>query len=166
MSASALFLHREGVLVDPAGAVIAGAAAVVRRMNLAGVPVVVVGNAAPGTDVATARTRLATALGEATLAHDDYATEAEGHVRRLPRPGMLLEAAQALGVDVFASWFITADPAAIAAAGQAGCAGAVLVGEAPEPTGFLGCKLARARDLADAPRVMVPDDGGCWHDHR
>ena len=26
--------------------------------------------------------------------------------------------------------------------------------------------VAEARDLSDAPRVMIPRDGGCWHEHR
>lgn len=164
MAASALFVHRDGVLLDAEGVLIPGAAAVLRRMNLAGVPVVAIGDLALGVDPAAARSALAAALGEAKLARDDYAA-ADEPARRLPRPGMLLEAASALGVDVFASWLVTADPAVVKTAGQAGCAGAVLVGDAPEPTGFLGVKLVRARDLADAPRVMIPDEGGCWHEH-
>lgn len=167
MSASAMFVHREGVLLGADGELLPGAAAVVRRMNLAGVPVVALGNLDPtlAESVPERQTALAAALGEAELARDEYAIEDAGHVRRLPRPGMLLEACAELGVDLFASWFITADPEALKAAGQAGCAGAVLVGDAGDAPKLLGLRVMRARDLADAPRVMVPEDGGCWHEH-
>ncbi|MDA3963255.1 MAG: hypothetical protein PF961_20920, partial [Planctomycetota bacterium] len=103
---------------------------------------------------------------DAVLAADLAADEAAPAARRLPRPGMLLEAARDLGLDLVTSWFITADPALLKAAGQAACTGAVLIGADAPPAPILGLKIVAARDLADAPRVMVPDKGGCWHDHR
>ncbi len=80
-----------------------------------------------------------------------------------PRPGLILRAAREAGVDLARSWLIgvTADEAR--AAGQAGLAGCVLIGDAPAPTEDLGLVVARARDFADAPRVMIPKGGGCWH---
>jgi len=80
-----------------------------------------------------------------------------------PRPGLILRAAREAGVDLARSWLIgvTADEAR--AAGQAGLAGCVLIGDAPGPTEDVGLVVARARDLADAPRVMIPRGGGCWH---
>jgi len=80
-----------------------------------------------------------------------------------PRPGLILRAAREAGVDLARSWLIgvTADEAR--AAGQAGLAGCVLIGDAPGPTVDVGLVVARARDFADAPRVMIPRGGGCWH---
>lgn len=80
-----------------------------------------------------------------------------------PRPGLILRAARDVGIDLVRSWLVgtTADEAR--AAGQAGLAGCVLIGEAPGPEEDLGIVVARARDLADAPRVMIPRGGGCWH---
>lgn len=82
---------------------------------------------------------------------------------RPPRPGLILRAAQEVGIDLARSWLVgtTADEAR--AAGQAGLAGCVLIGDAPEPNDDLGIVVARAKDLADAPRVMIPRSGGCWH---
>ena len=60
---------------------------------------------------------------------------------------------------------VATSEAGITAAEQAGCYGVVLLGDVPEPAGFSAIRMKRARDLADAPRVMVPDEGGCWHDH-
>lgn len=81
-----------------------------------------------------------------------------------PRPGLILRAAREAQVDLARSWLVgtTADDAR--AAGQAGLAGCVLIGDAPGPEEDLGIVVARARDLADAPRVMIPRGGGCWHD--
>jgi hypothetical protein len=60
------------------------------------------------------------------------------------------------------AWLATRDPAWIAAAGTAGLVGVVLVGVPvpPEPASLV---VAGADDLLDAPRVMVPPGGGCWH---
>lgn len=85
---------------------------------------------------------------------------------RKPRPGMLLAAARELDLDLPSSWLIGTDHADAYAAAQAGCAGAVLVEGVEPPTEDLGIVVATARDLADAPRVMIPRAGGCWHDHR
>lgn len=84
---------------------------------------------------------------------------------RKPRPGMLLAAARELQIDLPTSWLVGVDVADARAAAQAGCAGAVLVEGVDLPSEDLGIVVATARDLADAPRVMIPRQGGCWHDH-
>ena len=80
-----------------------------------------------------------------------------------PRPGLLLAAARTHGIDLPSSWLIGVDADDARAAGQAGCAGAVLLGTGPLPSEDVGIVVAQARDLADAPRVMIPRGGGCWH---
>jgi hypothetical protein len=78
---------------------------------------------------------------------------------------MLLAAARELEIDLPTSWLIGTDQADAHAAAQAGCAGVVLVEGIDLPAEDLGIVVATARDLADAPRVMIPRQGGCWHDH-
>ena len=131
---------------DGAGALhlLPGAAAVLARMQVAGVPVV--------------------ALDFSGALPD-------------PQPGVmaLLEAAHAPlagwmrpGADAPASWRLPR-PGLVLAAAQAGCYGAVLLGVPEVPPELSEAELAivtaRADDLADAPRVMVPRQGGCWHAH-
>lgn len=103
-------------------------------------------------------------LGVARL----LAADPEGPPRcRLPRPGALLDHCQASGADPFASWLVTTRPAAVTAAAQAGFVGVVVLDGAVEiDHERRDIAIRRARDLADAPRVMVPPEGGCWHDHR
>ena len=83
---------------------------------------------------------------------------------RKPRPGMLLTAARELDIDLPGSWLIGTNANDAQAAAQAGCAGAVLVDCSETHLEDLGIVVAIARDLADAPRVMIPRQGGCWHD--
>lgn len=84
---------------------------------------------------------------------------------RKPRPGMLLTAARELEIDLPSSWLVGTDNADAHAAAQAGFAGVVLVEGVDPPTEDLGIVVATARDLCDAPRVMIPRQGGCWHGH-
>ncbi len=81
-----------------------------------------------------------------------------------PRPGLILRAARDLEISLERSWLIgtTADDARAAA--QAGLAGCVLLGGGAKPPEDLGIVVAEANDLADAPRVMIPRKGGCWHE--
>jgi len=81
---------------------------------------------------------------------------------QLPRPGLILAAAQSHQLDLPTSWVIGTSVDHAHAAAQAGCAGCVLLGVAA-PTDDLGLVIAEARNLADAPRVMIPRGGGCWH---
>ncbi len=61
-------------------------------------------------------------------------------------------------------WLVCRDPAAVATAATAALAGVVLIGCAA-PADDHGIVVAEAADLTDAPRVMVPRGGGCWHEH-
>lgn len=180
MPTSGLFVERDGVLVERDGAadagrlrLLPGVAAAVRRFNLRGVPVVMVADQpAIGRGEVTAEAVAAADIQLQALLAAEGATLAGLHVcpaagpdaRRKPRPGLILAAARAHGLDLATSWLVgsTADDARAAA--QAGCAGAVLIGGALAPVEDLGIPVAIASDLADAPRVMIPRGGGCWHD--
>ena len=100
-----------------------GAAALLARMQLAGVPVIAV-------DPPFTPKALRLALGQAD-----------------------------------AGWLVCRDAAAVGTAATAALTGVVLIGVDP-PADDHGLVVARALDLTDAPRVMVPRGGGCWHDHR
>lgn len=177
---SALFIEREGVLIADAPADAAAVrllprvAAAVRRLNLAGVAVVVTTDqpaiAAGDRDEAwfaatTQRLRdLLAADAGAVLDGVYHCPHPAPHAWRKPRPGMLLAAARDLGLDLFASWLVGVRADDLRAAAQAGCHGAVLIGADPPDEEF-GLIVAQADDLADAPRVMIPRGGGCWHAH-
>jgi hypothetical protein len=60
------------------------------------------------------------------------------------------------------AWLATGDPAWIPAAATAGLQGVVLIG-APVPAEPASLVVVAAENLLDAPRVMVPPGGGCWH---
>lgn len=77
-------------------------------------------------------------------------------------PKALRLALSGAGADT--GWLVCRDAAAVPAAATAALAGIVLVGAAP-PADDHGIVVAEAADLADAPRVMVPRGGGCWHEH-
>lgn len=111
-------------------------AALLRRLELAGVAVVELGGTGEGCRAAPPRSGWT--------------------------PRALLAAVRAGDGDPAASWLVCADPAAVPAAATAGLAGVVLVGCDPPP-GAPPLVVARAASLADAPRVMVPRGGGCWH---
>jgi D-glycero-D-manno-heptose 1,7-bisphosphate phosphatase len=170
----ALFAEIEGVLIAPLGAgatsaqaeLLPGVGAALARLRLRGVLVVAVTDGAPAA-------ALFPALGEQLrrLVEREggelrgcYAADALSPPSwRRPRPGMLLAAARELGIDLAASWMVGRERDDVLAAAQAGCAGCVLVGHAQEGIGDPRLVVAVARDLADAPRVMIPARGGCWH---
>ena len=148
-----------GVLVDASGtSLIDSAVAVLRRMRLAQVPVGVVGH---GRLDATALANLLEPTGE-NVSAARLETSAST-ATRLPSAALLQLIAQ-LQMDPVTSWFITAEPANLQAAASAGIGAAVLLGDR-EPDAGLLLRVERARDLADAPRVMIPAQGGCWHEH-
>lgn len=81
-----------------------------------------------------------------------------------PKAGQLLRAAAVSAMDIFSSWIIAADEKAFYAAAQAGFLGGIYIGE-HMPKDNCGLQvLNQAQSLADAPRVMIPPQGGCWHD--
>ena len=67
------------------------------------------------------------------------------------------------GVGASGGWLVCRDANAVSASATAGLSGVVLIGCAV-PADDCGIVVAEARDLADAPRVMEPRGGGCWHD--
>lgn len=78
-------------------------------------------------------------------------------------PKSLRLALASVGAD--GGWLACTDAHAVASAATAALAGVVLIGCDPLADDH-GIVVARAVDLADAPRVMIPKGGGCWHDHR
>jgi D-glycero-D-manno-heptose 1,7-bisphosphate phosphatase len=149
---AALFLDRDGVineeveyLRDPARvALLPGVAAAIAAMNQAGIPVVVVTNQsglargmydAAALAAVTARVGELLAAGGARLdatyhcPHHPDGTVAALAVTcacRKPRPGMLLDAARDLDLDLARSVVVGDKPSDLGAARAAGCA-AVLV---------------------------------------
>ena len=82
-----------------------------------------------------------------------------------PHHKPLLAALARTGADPTQAWVVTADPQWILPATTAGLAGVVLIG-AVAPAGDHGVVVAEADSLADTTRVMIPRQGGCWHDPR
>jgi len=79
-----------------------------------------------------------------------------------PTPKAYLGALRQDRLDARQSWLVTDRAAQLDAAATAGLGGAVLVA-APAPSGEQGIHLVQALSLADVPRVLIPRDGGCWH---
>jgi len=80
-----------------------------------------------------------------------------------PHHKPLLAALAGHRADPAQTWLVTTEAAWILPATTAGLAGVVLIGQAPPP-GDHGVVVASADRLDDAPRVMIPRRGGCWHD--
>jgi D-glycero-D-manno-heptose 1,7-bisphosphate phosphatase len=147
MPREAVFLDRDGTLIEEVNylsapeqvRLISGAADAVRRLNDAGLLVVVVTNQAgvargyfPESRVAEVHAHLSALLAECGAKIDAYfycphhPTEGIGAYRvacecRKPRPGLLLTAARELGIDLSRSWMI-GDKLCDASAGEAaGC---------------------------------------------
>lgn len=81
-----------------------------------------------------------------------YACTAEDrdHPDRKPRPGMLLRAAEELGLDLSRSWMIGDSERDIEAGLRAGCAHTVLIGpDTPERPTQAEIRLERLENLAD-----------------
>ena len=149
MARTGIIVEWTGVMVDDAGLALPGVAAAVQRLHARGV--IVVAMAHDG------------AVGSLSGVLGPLVSPDASPRYCLPRPGLLLAAAQAHQLDLPTSWVIGTSLHHAHAAAQAGCAGCVLIG-IPAPTEDLGLVVAEAHDLADAPRVMIPRDGGCWHD--
>ena len=149
MARTGIIVEWTGVMVDDAGLALPGVAAAVQRLNVRGVIIVAIAH--NGT------------IGSLPGVHGPLVSPDVNPRYCLPRPGLLLAAAQAHQLDLPTSWVIGTTLLHAHAAAQAGCAGCVLIG-IPAPTEDVGLVVAEARDLADAPRVMIPRGGGCWHD--
>lgn len=138
-----------GVLVDGAGVPLPGVSTAVQRLVARGVVVVAI-------DHQHGSGSLTDVLGPLRP------PPGQGQRFTFPRPDLLLVAARDYDLDLATSWLIGTTVAQAQAAAQAGCAGCVLLGS-PAPSEDLGIVIAEARDFADAPRVMIPRSGGCWH---
>jgi D-glycero-D-manno-heptose 1,7-bisphosphate phosphatase len=149
MKIEAVFLDRDGVLNPhiPGGyllsaddlVVLPGVAQAVRRLNDAGLPVILISNQqGVGKGLMTLdelqaiETRMAEALAHEAGAHLDrcyYSTELahEQSPRRKPGPGMLLEASQDFGLTLGNTAFLGDSPTDIKAGQAAGVGATVLL---------------------------------------
>src|SRR5262249_23051215 len=165
----ALFLDRDGAIVEDTGylrrvddiVVIAGAAEVITAANQRNIPVIVVTNqsgigrgyygwaafknlqdaivglvATEGAKIDAVYACAHHPKARGALAHPD-------HPARKPNPGMLLQAASAVALDLKSSWLIGDKADDIDAAKRAGIAGALLV-----ETGYGKAERQRAAALA------------------
>ena len=152
-----LLVEARDVLLT-AGELADGAAAYLQRMKLAETPVIVLD---PHHDSADVQQHMSSQCPDLPL----FGNLADAPASwQPPRPGMLSQAMQQHSINPFTSWLITKTPALVQAAASAGLLGVVWIGD-DAPTAPPGLTLNCARDFADAPRVMVPPNGGCWHDH-
>lgn len=147
----AVFLDRDGVIVEEVGylhkvediAVIPSAPEAVARLNAAGIPVIVVTNQAGiGRGYYTwaefeqvqseIEARLRPGVIDGIWACGYHGEGGTGEFRqdhpwRKPHPGMLLDAAEGMGIDLARSWLVGDKVLDIECAIAAGLAGAVLV---------------------------------------
>jgi len=177
----ALFLDRDGVLVEEAHylhkvedvRLTPGAAALVRRANDLGVPVVLVTNQAGigygyfpwDAFVAVQERILGDLAAEGARIDGVYAcpfhAKAQGvyvhadHPARKPNPGMLLLAHEQMGVDLAKSWIVGDRALDLEAGRNAGCAGGVhvLTGH-----GSRDGERDAALAVADAAFAVAPAD--------
>ena len=166
----ALFLDRDGVVIEETGylcrvddiVVLPGAPEVISAANDRGIPVIMVTNQAgigrayySWTEFKAVQDSLLATLADHGAKIDAvYACahhpEAEGslahpdHPARKPNPGMLLQAACDLALDLKSSWLIGDKTSDIEAAKRAGIAGALQV-----TTGYGAAEGQRAAKLAD-----------------
>jgi D-glycero-D-manno-heptose 1,7-bisphosphate phosphatase len=143
----AMFLDRDGVIIEDVHhlsrtdqmRLVPGTGAAIRRLNEAGVPVVVVTNQSgvarglfPESFVAEAHAHLAELLARdgARIDHFEFcphhpekgleAYRINCHCRK-PRPGMLLRAASSLRLDLDSSWIVGDKLSDLAAGAAVGC---------------------------------------------
>ena len=172
MKCEAVFLDRDGVLNPhiPGGylqsadelVILPGVALAVRRLNDAGLPVIVISNqqgVGKGLmtmdDLVAIERRMGDALAHEAGARLDrcyYSTElaSANSRRRKPGPGMLLEAAQDFGLMLARTVFAGDSPTDIAAGHAAGVGRTVLLLSG-------GTKTYAAGDLMPAPDLVFAD---------
>ncbi len=188
---AALFLDRDGVIVEEVGylhrpedvRVVPGAAAAIAAANRAGLPVVAITNQSGigrghygWPEFQDTQERISAALDlEAGAALDMVLAcpfHAEGappfrhpaHPCRKPRPGMLLRAAERLGLDLAGSWVVGDRARDIEAGRAAGLAGGlhVLTGYGAHERAAAGrlaedgFRVLLAESLAEAPGLLPP----------
>ena len=168
---AALFLDRDGAVVEETGylrrvddiVVIPGAARIISTANRHGIPVVMVTNQSgigrgyyswaefkSVQDAIVASLSIEGANIDAVYACPHH-PEAKGdlahpdHPARKPNPGMLLQAASALALDLKSSWLVGDKADDVEAAKRAGIAGALLVA-----TGYGNAERQRAAKLASS----------------
>ena len=151
------YLQRADELV-----ILPGVARAVRRLNDAGLPVILISNqqgVGKGlmtlADLLAIETRMAEALAREAGAHLDrcyYSTAlaAENSPRRKPGPGMLLEAAHDFGLTLSETVFAGDSPTDIAAGHAAGVGSAVLLLSG-------GTRAYASGDFEPAPDFVFPD---------
>ncbi len=169
---SGVFLDRDGVLNPhiPGGylqsadalVVLPGVAQAVRRLNDAGLPVILISNqqgVGKGlmtlADLLAIEARMAEALAHEAGAHLDrcyYSTAlaSENSPRRKPGPGMLLEAAHDFGLTLANTVFAGDSPTDIAAGHAAGVGSTVLLLSG-------GTRAYAPGDFMPAPQFVFPD---------
>ena len=181
----ALFLDRDGVVVEDPGylsdprqvRLIEGAAEAVAALNYRGAPVVVVTNqsgvargyydwAAFEAVQAEIERQLAAAGAtlDAVLAcgyhpRGSGALQQAEHPWRKPGPGMLLAAAESLGITLGQSWIAGDQARDIEAGWAAGLAGGLVVGGGPKAEAEAGRALALASERFQVVRAKSLLDG-------
>ena len=172
MPIQAVFLDRDGVLNShiPGGylqsadelVVLPGVARAVRRLNDAGLPVILISNqqgVGKGlmtlADLSAIEVRMAEALAHEAGAWLDrcyYSTElaAENSPRRKPGPGMLLEAARDFGLTLADTVFAGDSPTDIAAGHAAGVGSTILLLSG-------GTRAYAPGDFLPAPDLVLAD---------
>lgn len=138
--AAAVFLDRDGTLIEDVGyardpeqvRLLEGAAEALRELRRRGFRLVVVSNQSgigrgliTPAEARAVHERFVRVLGEAGVALDavrycPHAPEERCSCRK-PSPGMLLEAAEALGLELAASWMVGDAPSDVEAGRRAGC---------------------------------------------
>ena len=180
----AVFVDRDGTLNvntgyvgDPAAVtLVPGAAQCVRLLADAGYAIVVVSNQSgiargyftpAAADAVDARVRELLAASSATITafyrcphwpDGDRPSDVAACDCRKPKPGMLLQAADDLGIDLPSSWMIGDRLLDMQAGRAAGCRCVQVAGVPPHepPEDFSSAPpLYRARDLADAARFIL-----------
>ncbi len=177
MKISAVLLDRDGVLNRHLPAdyvkspdelvVLPGVAAAVRRLNDAGLPVIVISNqqgVGKGVmtvdDLKAVEARMEDALAHEAGARIDrcyYCTDLKstGSPRRKPEPGMLLEAAAAFSVPLAETVFLGDSPTDIAAGRAAGVgATLLLLSGGTRPAGVAAIDPAPDFVFADLPTAV------------
>jgi D-glycero-D-manno-heptose 1,7-bisphosphate phosphatase len=180
MKPTAVFLDRDGTIIEDTGYIgdpdrvrlLPGAAAAIRRLARAGHLVVVVSNQSGvarglfdekalsrvhARVEALLRTQGASLDGAYYCPYLDGADAVVTQYRRdselrKPKPGMLLQAARELGIDLSRSWMIGDSPADIEAGARAGCSTVLLC---PNGSSAAAIDVTPTHTAADLPEAAA-----------